>query len=79
MFQLLSEINFDRFHDFLIKLDLLLTDGNEQDLNAVREILPQLKNRALVRDKAYSKEDFNEVLQKEAGSCIYTPVKLVIR
>ena len=54
-----------------------LSKASEHDLNAVRENLPQLKNRALVGDKAYSKKDFNEVLQKEAGSYIYTPVKLV--
>lgn len=54
-----------------------LTNASEHDLNAVREILPHLKNRALIRDKAYSNEELNEALQKEAGTNIYTPVKLV--
>jgi hypothetical protein len=54
-----------------------LTNASEHDLNAVREILPHLKNRTLVGDKAYSNEELNEALQKGAGSSIYTPVKLV--
>jgi hypothetical protein len=54
-----------------------LTTASEHDLNAVREILPHLKNRALIGDKAYSNEELNEALQKDAGSSIYTPVKLV--
>lgn len=54
-----------------------MSKASEHDLNAVREILPQLKDRALIGDKAYSKEDFNEVLHTQAGSCIYTHVKLV--
>ena len=54
-----------------------LTKASEHDLNAVREILPHLIDRALVGDKAYSNEEFNEALQEQAGSYIYTPVKLV--
>lgn len=54
-----------------------LTNASEHDLNAVREILPHLKDRALIGDKAYSNEELNEALQKDAGSSIYTPVKLV--
>ena len=54
-----------------------LTKASEHDLNAVREILPHLANRALVGDKAYSNEELNEALQQQAGSYIYTPVKLV--
>ncbi|MCH2083915.1 MAG: transposase [Saprospiraceae bacterium] len=73
----LHSIAFHRPGKLPIPEFLSLSKASEHDLNAVREILPQLKNRALIGDKAYSKEDFNEVLQKEAGSCIYTPVKLV--
>ena len=54
-----------------------LIKASEHDLNAVREILPHLINRALVGDKAYSNEELNEALQEQAGSYIYTPVKLV--
>ena len=54
-----------------------MTKSSEHDLNAVREILPRLKGRAVIGDKAYSKKDFNEILEKEHGVCIYTPVKLV--
>ena len=54
-----------------------LTNASEHDLNAVREILPQLEGRAVFGDKAYSKKDFNEILQKEYNVQIYTPVKLV--
>lgn len=54
-----------------------LSDAAQHDLTAVREILPQLLNRALIGDKAYSSEELNEALQKKTGSYIYTPVKLV--
>lgn len=54
-----------------------LTGASEHDLNAVREILPQLGGRAVIGDKAYSKKDFDEALQKEHNVHIYTPVKLV--
>ena len=54
-----------------------LTKSSEHDLNAVREILPRLKGRAVIGDKAYSKMDLNEILEKEHGVCIYTPVKLI--
>ena len=54
-----------------------LTKSSEHDLNAVREILPHLKGRAVIGDKAYSKKDFSEILEKEHGVCIYTPIKLV--
>jgi hypothetical protein len=36
-----------------------------------------LCQRPLIGDKAYSSEELNEALQKETGSWIYTPVKLV--
>ena len=54
-----------------------LTKCSEHDLNAVREILPRLKGRAVIGDKAYSNKDLSQFLEKEHGVCIYTPVKLV--
>ena len=54
-----------------------LTKSSEHDLNAIREILPRLKGRAVIADKAYSKRDLNQILEKEHEVCIYTPVKLV--
>lgn len=54
-----------------------LTKASEHDLNAVREILPQLYGRAVFGDKAYCDKDFNETLQQECGVHIYTPIKLV--
>ena len=41
-----------------------LTKASEHDLNAVREILPHLTNRALVGDKAYSNEELNEAMRQ---------------
>jgi len=54
-----------------------LTNAAEHDLNAVREILPRLKNRAVFADKAYSKDDLNQRLQKNHNTRIYTPTKLI--
>lgn len=73
----LHNIAFHRQGKFPIPEFLILSKASEHDLNVVREILPQLENRALIGDKADSKEDFNEVLQKKTGSYIYTAVKLV--
>ena len=56
---------------------LCLTQASENDLNAVRHILPGLENRAFFGDKIFSSEELNQALLKEAGSYIYTPVKLV--
>ena len=54
-----------------------LTKSSEHDLNAVREILPHLKNRAVIGDKAYSNKDLIEILEKEHGVSIYTPTKFI--
>ena len=54
-----------------------LTKASEHDLNAVREILPHLYGRAVFGDKAYSDKNLNEALQRENGTCVYTPVKLI--
>lgn len=54
-----------------------MTKASEHDLNAVREILPQLCGRTVFGDKAYSNKDLEDVLQKENDVCIFTPVKLI--
>lgn len=54
-----------------------LSPASEHDLNAVREILPQLKNRCIYADKAYANKELNESLQKNARTSIITPVKQV--
>ncbi len=56
---------------------LLLTSAAENDLEAVRHLLPQLQNRAFFADKAYSDSQTNENLSKNCNSYIYTPIKLI--
>ena len=53
-----------------------LTSAAENDLEAIRQILPNIANRAIFADKAYADKGLNEAL-KNIGSNIYTPVKLV--
>jgi len=55
----------------------MLTQASEHDLNAFRQILLQLLDRAFFADKAYSNQELNQELQQENDSFIYTPVKLV--
>lgn len=73
----LHSIAFRRSGTLPLPEFLTLTPASENDLNAVRHILPGLENRAFFGDKIFSSEEFNQALLKEAGSCIYTPVKLV--
>lgn len=54
-----------------------LSKASEHDLNAMRAIFLQLMDRHIFGDKAYSKQDLNKRLEKENGTCIYTPIKLV--
>ena len=56
---------------------LLLTSAAENDLEAVRYVLPQLQNRAFFADKAYSDAQTNDILSKNCNSHIYTPIKLI--
>lgn len=56
---------------------LSLTPASVHDLNAVKQVLPTLSGRTIFADKAYINEFFQEALEKEAGSYILTPVKLV--
>ncbi len=73
----LHSIAFHRAGTLPLPAFFSLTNASEHDLNVVRELLPHLKNRALIGDKAYSNEELNEALQKDARTTIYTSVKLV--
>lgn len=54
-----------------------ITPASENDLTAIRPILPQLANHAIFADKAYCDKGLNEQLIKEQNAYIYTPIKLV--
>lgn len=54
-----------------------MTKASENDLTAIRPILPQLANHAIFADKAYCDKPLNEQLLKEQNTYIYTPVKLI--
>lgn len=54
-----------------------MTKASENDLIAIRSILPQLTNHAIFADKAYCDKPLNEQLLKIQNTYIYTPVKLV--
>ena len=54
-----------------------LSKASEHDLTAMHHILVQLIDRKIYADKAYSKKELNEFLQKENGTFIYTPIKLI--
>lgn len=53
-----------------------VTSAAENDLEAVRYLLPTLAQRAVFADKAYCDKGLDDALA-EVGSCILTPVKLV--
>ena len=55
---------------------LSLSSASENDLEAVRQILPQIASRYIFADKAYADKGLNEAL-KDINSIICTPVKLV--
>lgn len=54
-----------------------LSVASEHDLNAVREILPQLEQRDIYADKAYSHKELHQLLKEEFGIRVFTPVKLI--
>ena len=56
---------------------LSITPASENDLTAIRPILPKLVDRAIFADKAYWDYPLNEQLLKDQNTYIYTPVKLV--
>lgn len=49
----------------------------EHDLNAVRDILPRLHRRDVFADKAYANKDLHQILKREFGIRVFTPVKLI--
>lgn len=53
-----------------------VTSAAENDLEAVRHLLPTLAQRAVFADKAYCDKGLDDALA-EVGACILTPVKLV--
>lgn len=73
----LHSIAFRRPNALPLPEFLILTPASENDLNAIRHILPKLKNRTFFGDKIFASKELDEVLLKEADSYIYTPVKLV--
>lgn len=52
-----------------------LTPGAENDLTALRSILPQLHDGELYGDKIYADQTLNQTLEKEQNLKLYTPVK----
>lgn len=56
---------------------LAVTSAAENDLEAFRSLMPTPLNRKVFGDKAYSDNELQEKLSKNANSCILTPVKLV--
>jgi hypothetical protein len=56
---------------------LLITSAAENDLEAIRPVLPQLANRFVFADKAYSNKELHADLLKNSQTTIYTPVKLI--
>lgn len=80
------------FHYYGVKLHLIgqirikripipeyigITPASENDLNAIRPILHGFIDRKIFADKAYSDAKLNEELEKNQGTYIFTPVKLV--
>lgn len=53
-----------------------ITPASENDLSAIRPILPKLAGKAIFADKAYVDAGLNQKLLKEQDTYIYTPVKL---
>lgn len=56
---------------------IAITSASEHDLTAVRSVLLNLINRKIFADKAYADEKLNEKMEKEQGSYIFTPVKIL--
>ena len=52
-----------------------LTPGAENDLTALRPLLPQLHDLELYGDKIYADQTLKETLEKEQNLKLYTPVK----
>lgn len=54
-----------------------LTPASGHDLTAVRPVLHRLFGRDVFADKAYCDKGLAEALDRDNGTCIFTPVKLV--
>lgn len=54
-----------------------ITAASENDLSALRPILPQLAGKAIFADKAYTDSTLNKQLIETQNTHIFTPVKLV--
>jgi hypothetical protein len=54
-----------------------ITPASENDLTALRPILPNLEGKAIFADKAYADIPLNQELLTQQDTYIYTPVKLV--
>ena len=54
-----------------------ITPASENDLVALKPILPKLANKSIIADKAYADKPLNKQLMKSQNTYIYTPVKLV--
>lgn len=54
-----------------------ITTASENDLTALRPILPKLEGKAVFADKAYADIPLNQKLLTKQDTYIYTPVKLV--
>lgn len=72
----LHTIAFRRKGKLPIPEYLTITSAAENDLEAVRHILPNIANRAIFADKAYCDSGLNQALE-DINTHIYTPVKLV--
>ena len=54
-----------------------ITPASENDLTALRPILPKLEGKAIFADKAYADAPLNQELLTQQDTYIYTPIKLV--
>jgi Transposase DDE domain len=54
-----------------------ITPASENDLTALRPILPKLEGKAIFADKAYADVPLNQELLTQQDTYIYTPVKLI--
>ena len=73
----LHAVAFPRIKKLPFPEFLSITPASENDLTAIRPILPKLVDRAIFADKAYLDHPLNAQLMKDQNTYIYTPVKLV--
>lgn len=73
----LHTIAFSRKHQVPLPEFLGITPAADNDLEAVRHILPQLVNRHIFADKAYAVKGLNDELFQQFNTALCTPVKLV--